>query len=685
MTNPVGPPAAPNIQNIAERAERIVKRAENATQDEAQNIGEKQGAEKKAPPSDARPVKQNAVAEKIPADLENSETPKNIEGRVISVSENNIRIETPAGTVRVKTDQPPAVRSQQKITVTIPPKSYAGDVVQITYIPQSPDIKLPPNVQLPPSSATRDYPPVQPDQIILATPQPISNYTAFITATALPTPANYSPQELLPRVEALAQTLDKAAVTMTVPQQLKTVIQGFDLANLPLNYVGDVAPVPRPYTMTPIKTISAENTAPTDASENVLTQAPLRPAGQDIQKTQQKFSTNLIAALTEIEAPIAQPQSYTPFETAAAKPVNVLRSFQTANVMAVIEGGTSKNDVQNKVAEALSKNLAQSQNTKPARPQQSGEIVLANVVGATQNGQTIISLPPAKNSEQNDPRLMYIQTQVFAPEGTQLLINLSEIPIGNLKTSDAHMAALPQHLRTQISAQGAVPASAMAAALPPAMLQPAFAQSWPALQETLDTLARAAPQAAQNLQSTLPSPSPRMVASALFFIAALKLGNIENWLGNKTLDAIESAGKKGLIERLAGDFGRISSNAGEQTSGQWKTLTLPMLFEGEISNIQLHVRADDQKKDDEEINDIDGIKKTRFVLDLELSRMGPMQIDGFLTSKTLDLILRNQSRLPQENRQDLMKVFADTLDLTGLKGSLSFQNKTQNWVDVSRA
>ena len=153
-----------------------------------------------------------------------------------------------------------------------------------------------------------------------------------------------------------------------------------------------------------------------------------------------------------------------------------------------------------------------------------------------------------------------------------------------------------------------------------------------------------------------------MVSSALFFVAALKLGNIENWLGDKNLDAIKQMGKKGLVERLAGDFSRISQQFSETNTQNWKSLMLPMLNDGDISNVHLHVRQDDHTPDGDgtgDENQSDGPTPTRFILDLTLSRMGPVQLDGYLTPKTLDM--------------------------TGLKGSLRFQAAHENWVRVHEA
>lgn len=686
MTQPVGPPAAPSIQNIAERAERIIKRAEANTKDEVKNLAPQNNQEKKQKQT-SETVRLDGQVERLPAELANAPMPQTIEGEVITVDGRTLTLQTPQGRVEVRAGQPAQVQKGQTVTVEIPPKTRTGDTVRVSYVLSTSEVRLPPDVQLPPTNATRDFPPVYQGQTVLATPQPLSNYTAYASGTAVPTPSNYPAEQLLPIIREIPAVLESAARTTPVTQKLQTVIQNYDLAQYPAAELIDAPAVPRPATTMPFTNTAATATASqTDAAENVLTQVPIKQPAEGIQKTTQKYSTNIIAALDAVGQTnvTATQNTGNPFIKGEHQAQNILRSFQQLDVLAVIPKDTPRGDLQGKIAGALSQALGQSKDKSvPALPK--GEIVLAQVAGVTQNGQTIVSLPPSKDSANVDPRLFYIQTQVFAPEGTQLLVNLSEIPVGNVVTNPQHVSALPPQVQSQLSQYNATASGSYGALLPPAMAQPIFAQTWPAMQETLDVLLQSAPQVAQNVQNTLPSPSPRMVSSALFFIAALKLGNIENWLGNKTLDAIEANGKKGLVQRLAGDFSRLSSQVSEQTSGQWKTLTLPMLFEGDISNIQLHIRPDDHAEREPENQDDDGIKKTRFVLDLKLSRMGAMQIDGLLTPKTLDMILRNQDRISENDRQELMKIFNNTLELTGLKGSLSFQNKPENWVRVSQA
>ena len=64
------------------------------------------------------------------------------------------------------------------------------------------------------------------------------------------------------------------------------------------------------------------------------------------------------------------------------------------------------------------------------------------------------------------------------------------------------------------------------------------------------------------------------------------------------------------------------------------------------------------------------VEDVRFVIDLDLSALGAMQLDGLVHGKRLDLILRSQAELPVAMRHDIARVFDDALDISGMEGSV---------------
>lgn len=218
---------------------------------------------------------------------------------------------------------------------------------------------------------------------------------------------------------------------------------------------------------------------------------------------------------------------------------------------------------------------------------------------------------------------------------------------------------------------------------------PLTSLTWPALQETLDIaytmpendgLATAVAGLKTALNNTLPSPTPRMTATALFFIAALRMGDIQSWLGEKNIEALRQAGGKGLVDRLTGDFARLAAQSRETVGDGWRLISLPMLHDEQLSQIQMFVRHQQDEQSDEQ--DGQDKKRTRFILNLDLSRMGSLQLDGLVFKKNLDIILRTNDKLSADIRQNILQKFHQGLDQTGYTGTLSFQSGKQGWIDI---
>ena len=213
-----------------------------------------------------------------------------------------------------------------------------------------------------------------------------------------------------------------------------------------------------------------------------------------------------------------------------------------------------------------------------------------------------------------------------------------------------------------------------------AKFQPLLDGQWPALHDALQNLG--ATDAAAALRNTIPDASPRLVPTAMFFLAALRLGDIESWIGAPALKALKDGGKQALVDRLTGDFARIAAQSKENISGDWRAISLPFLNDEQLSQIQLFLRHHQPDDDGQKGGAEDKGKTTRFVLNVNLSRMGALQLDGLMQQKRFDIILRSQEALPLPVRQDLMQGFAKGLGQSGLEGGISFQTKAQNWVMI---
>ncbi len=209
-----------------------------------------------------------------------------------------------------------------------------------------------------------------------------------------------------------------------------------------------------------------------------------------------------------------------------------------------------------------------------------------------------------------------------------------------------------------------------------------LAQQWPALQDAVRSLGETNPAAAQQLiQAVLPSPGPAMGANILFFTMALSGGNLQNWFGDAPTRALQKS-KPGLLARLKDDFGQIDRTAREPGPGDWRSTMIPFHSGTEVNPLRLSLRP---AGEDEEDGGQDNKKGTRFVIDLDLTRMGRFQLDGLVHQEVnrMDLIVRTDNRLSDKIQDGIRGIFLEAADVTGLKGGVVFQSAPANFVEIS--
>lgn len=368
--------------------------------------------------------------------------------------------------------------------------------------------------------------------------------------------------------------------------------------------------------------------------------------------------------------PAAPPQSQNPLaaQTAVLRGIMPLLEAMLPGVAGAIPMGAPPPAAKTAIAAPLPQNMVKVEIVSVFNPPPRGDIPqppipsmtqnlpagaqLATVESLTPKGFPILALPDGH---------IVLQQPVDVPVGTQMAVALMQMSL-------ADVMALSPLLTT--------------AGGPPLSFDPLQSRTWPALQETLQVLVDQSSNAAQLLKNTLPAPvAARMTPTALFFLAALRVGSIESWLGENILQALNKAGRKDLIERLSGDFKSLSRQAQNTIGGDWRVISLPMLHDEQISQIQFYVRRQ-QDDDQDRAEDGETRKITRFILNLTLSRMGDMQMDGLIRQKRLDLILRSESALPFDIRQEIMQRFAAGIEQVNMQGKVSFQTRAEKWAHI---
>ncbi|MGB0718839.1 MAG: hypothetical protein ACPGRX_00075 [Bdellovibrionales bacterium] len=234
------------------------------------------------------------------------------------------------------------------------------------------------------------------------------------------------------------------------------------------------------------------------------------------------------------------------------------------------------------------------------------------------------------------------------------------------------------------------PISLAAAPLDNALPAPhAPLQPWPVLQGIYEHLAHAAPEVAQQIASIVPNPaSPAKFGPAtLFFVAALRGGDVTQWLGDKAVDVLRKTDRgAGLLARLLQDSGTLSRIAAEPVHQDWRAVNIPVIWQEQIQKAAIHYKHD-QPASGEDTQSGGG---TRFVFDLRYDTIGAIQLDGlFQKSGTgddaparLDAILRSEHAFSATMHAEMRRIYADALRGSGLSGELSFQHDPAQWVTI---
>jgi hypothetical protein len=265
-----------------------------------------------------------------------------------------------------------------------------------------------------------------------------------------------------------------------------------------------------------------------------------------------------------------------------------------------------------------------------------GTVVSGTVIGLSRSGQSILN----------------------TPRGLMTLVGQAEFPPG----SRVEVEILPLSSRAGTARGAAAPTPAPLAHL---------AQHWETLDQAIRLLEVANPSAANQItQNHVARPGPQLTAAIALFITAVRGGDLRAWLGEENNRALELA-RAGLGSTLREEFGTMQ-RASEPNDGGWRGFFIPFLDDGQLNQIRLFLHQERDARDNEERQ---AAERTRFVVDLSLSQLGDLQIDGAVQPEVVDLLIRTREALPRVMRQEIRDIFTTTLARTGIEGQLAFRTQ----------
>ncbi|MCW0235635.1 MAG: hypothetical protein OJJ21_18685 [Ferrovibrio sp.] len=448
-------------------------------------------------------------------------------------------------------------------------------------------------------------------------------------AVSPPQPAGNAAAPVLPQV---GQTL--TAVVVTPPagntgapvlppgSQLQVVVQSVTLpAAAPAASAVPGAAVPSPTPAAPVPATPPVPAAPVPATPVATLPLPATPA-QPVTPQSPGAAPPALPSATAIlaQAQAQQAPSVVPAPQIPAAP-------QAPVPPAILQAATGTASSAVPLSALPAGNLL--------APGSAGQIVTGIVSGQGQAGQVLVSTPQG---------VLSLNLPQALPPGTQLALEL---------------AAITRPPTPTPTALGPAPLAGVLNRLQ---------DGWPVLQQTLDAVRAADPALAQRLQAELlPQPNARLAATALQFMAAAAAGSAQAWLGSEAVRRLEQSGRGDLLRKLDDDFRELGRLNQRQGDNDWQALVMPMMVGGKVEAIQIFMR---RRKDPKRQQ-----KQTRFIIDFNLESTGPIQFDGFVGTKQLDLILRSETAFGPAFRLDVSAIFEEALAVTGMVGSLRFHDR----------
>lgn len=381
-------------------------------------------------------------------------------------------------------------------------------------------------------------------------------------------------------------------------------------------------------------TIAAQNATSTPMSSGANTATPF---------LQQTPLLNQPAPLTTAQPPLIPQPSITPTSPSSSPPPAQVPTPSATIAPAAPQVASS--------TPSQPSSFAAPQSNNPAIASQqpnllSQGLLVAEVIGTERSGETVLKTAMG---------ILKLQLPQIGSERQAL-------PVGTQMTFQ--IANLSPQSATEVfgsTQSGSAPASLAE-----------LSNQWNSLKEAAAILSQYNPAIAQQiLTQAIPQPGPQMAATTLFFLSALRGGDVKQWLGKQAVEILENMNRGDLLQKLSSEFTMLRQFFTDSPAPNWQAAFVPVMDGQELQQARLYI-----KKQPPEQSSKDG-GGTRFIMEVELSHLGTLQLDGFVRkqqqSTLFDLVLRSHIPLSENYKQDIRDIFTSASEITGFKGGISFQ------------
>jgi hypothetical protein len=265
------------------------------------------------------------------------------------------------------------------------------------------------------------------------------------------------------------------------------------------------------------------------------------------------------------------------------------------------------------------------------------------------------------------PHVMAGRIIGYTPAGNAVLHS----PLGAIILQGALSLPLGTELAVAIEPVLPMPAMLSTGSLSLPQLLLSVARGWPSLADALGVLRQNAGDAdALAALSRLPQAGPKLAAGLVAAMQAIRAGNADALLGALVAARSGDGARDDAARKVRQEFNQLATFAQERPGIDWRCCFIPILDDGTIRQINLFYRRDRRKERKDAKDEKSG---TRFIVEVDMSRMGPFQFDGLVREKQFDLMVRSRIALPPKARLDMTGLFQEALALGDYRGGIVFQ------------
>ena len=209
-----------------------------------------------------------------------------------------------------------------------------------------------------------------------------------------------------------------------------------------------------------------------------------------------------------------------------------------------------------------------------------------------------------------------------------------------------------------------------------------FSVAWDTLQNAYAKLQHDNPEAAQKLRDLLPRANESLLPRLVDFAQAVTTQKPEHFFGADMLNILKALG---LDLRLQQDLSQMAAAQHQQrpdgnSADNWRGLFFPYWDDASQQPRQgsfywRHQHHEDQQSDDK------AAEHTRFVVNLDMSQLGSLQLDGLIHGRKMLLKLRSIEDLGEDFRQGLRQVLTTTARELDLETSIQVETTSFFKVD----